>query len=272
MGLAGSSLARRSSRPDPPPYTPGSQPPPYSSLGPPPYSSLGQSSVSGMQQEMPDPFGIQDNNRVVQPQELTSETVLSILYHMAEYLSRSQQQIRLIAIRGVVETIHLRTRDTTPMLIFANYWLNDDPDRAELVLAAVSYAFNQVSASDTNIVFSFRASRNVRQKVTEEALQQDEIIFQDGCLSVFAPPWRYLFCYKVGSMSSLQEYTPEDLQDAALMLYRYLVNSRRDLVPYSEICSWETEFETAALERNIVEQVNSRFKDKFGGDGIAMGQ
>ena len=63
---------------------------------------------------------------------------------------------------------------------------------------------------------------DVHQKVTREALHQDEVVFEHRGLKVVAAPWAYALCSKMDYLRRPELNRPHDLSDAIAYLHSHI--------------------------------------------------
>ncbi|KAI1986240.1 hypothetical protein LOZ53_004800 [Ophidiomyces ophidiicola] len=203
---------------------------------------------------------------------LNKAVLLAGLQHVAEYLARNRANITVIAVGGAVNTIHLGTRETTHDLDFYNENLRQND--YQLLLQATQHAMKKVpdlQAEWFNNHTVLFIPKNQRRALTEDALQQGEIVFRQPGLTVLAAPWHYAFCAKLDRLSGRhQTHTqPYDVSDAVAYLRRYLEKNSITCIQRSVVEEWAQKFDTRAPVQ-VLDQVNNLFKRHFQRDGIDM--
>jgi hypothetical protein len=106
----------------------------------------------------------------------------------------------------------------------------------------------------------------LRADLTDEAYQQNEVIFQEGGLTVLAAPWHYAFCSKLDRISgstNLGQTKPYDLSDAIAYLLRYLEINRTRTVTAVQVHAWAANFRIR-IGQGVLEMVNAEFQRAHG--------
>lgn len=185
---------------------------------------------------------------------------------MARYLQSKGASLTVIIVGGAVNTLFLQSRGTTHDIDFFNN--NLKKEHMDLILAAARYAREQ----DSNLPSQWLNNRTVlfiradlRNTLTNEAYQQNEVVFEQRGLRVLAAPWNYAFCAKLDRLTGatdLGESRPYDVSDAAAYLHRYLSIHRINTLTDGEVRAWANRFGTA-VNSNVIRRVNEEFFSKI---------
>ncbi|RBR09029.1 uncharacterized protein FIESC28_10037 [Fusarium coffeatum] len=166
------------------------------------------------------------------------ETLLAALSNVAAAINKKKGHVTIIAVGGAVNTIYLRSRETTHDVDFFNNNLTaEDFERLKAGVRAASKIDKTLTRDWLNNRTAFFIPKDKQHSLTAQALNQREVIFEEPGLTVLAAPWEYAFCGKVdrlsvGGLHSAQDY---DLSDALEYLRRYLTKSELEHIPKSTV-------------------------------------
>jgi len=203
--------------------------------------------------------------------DLTSENLRQALQIVADFLKSQHAKIMLIAVGDVVNTILLRTRQTMHDVDFFN--VNLTTQSAGLLREAAQFAQSASSVplggdwlNDSTILYIPRA---LQQELTEDAINQNEVIFQTTNLTVLAVPWQYALCAKVDRMTK-RNRRDYDVRDAAVYLHRLMQrgNNRRPM-PAAQIQERAAHYGIQAPEAQLRE-VDREYQRLYHRPGIAF--
>ena len=191
------------------------------------------------------------------------------LGYAAEYLHQHGVNIVLITVGGAVNTILLQTRQTPHDVDF--FLPSDGASHARLIEQASQMAEARASlplgGEWLNNSTSLYISPALRQELNQAALQQNEIVFQQPGLTVFAAPWLYALCTKLQRLSEPGRQKSYDGADAATYLHRHM--SRNDNRPLTHRALAETSAHYR-LMMNVMacQQVNAEYEARYRRPGI----
>jgi len=104
----------------------------------------------------------------------------------------------------------------------------------------------------------------------DEAVQQDEVVFNKSGLKVYAAPWRYALAAKLDRLAK-PGARPYDMSDAADYLAR-LIAKRGGTVKRSELGQWAKEFDfKPEPTKQLIDKLAEEYKKKTHKDGIVDG-
>ncbi|AEO71566.1 uncharacterized protein THITE_2058890, partial [Thermothielavioides terrestris NRRL 8126] len=199
---------------------------------------------------------------------LDRETLLSALQNVAAYITKKGGNVTVIAIGGAINTIYLRSRQTTHDVDFFNNYLTAD-DFKHLIQGAREAAKRNPELEESwfnNRTILF-IPKDQRQTLTDQAFAQREVIFRQGGLTVLAAPWQYAFCCKLDRLagSGLHGARSYDLDDAVQYLRRYLVKAGQTQVSYTTVREWFTQYLLRWTSANdeVVTKVNTTYRAAF---------
>ena len=108
---------------------------------------------------------------------------------------------------------------------------------------------------------------NVHSRVTQEALQQDEVVFQKRGLKVVAAPWNYALCGKLNRLVRRNEVRSYDATDAASYLHQYALRHGRP-VSAAQIKWWCQVYQKDCND-HAIRAVQTEYRRLYGSDEIA---
>ncbi|KFY19863.1 hypothetical protein V491_04156 [Pseudogymnoascus sp. VKM F-3775] len=155
--------------------------------------------------------------------DLRREDLRQALQVVAEFLIRNHSQVTLVAVGGAVNTILLRTRDTTHDVDFFSSDLShsDGALLQEAARVAQTQSTIPLGGDWLNNSTTLYMGRALQVELRDLAIQQNDIVFQSPGLTVLAAPWGYAFCTKVDRMTK-RNARPYDCTDAAVYLNRFI--------------------------------------------------
>lgn len=105
------------------------------------------------------------------------------------------------------------------------------------------------------------------QKLYDEAVTQNEVVFTATGLTVYAAPWRYAIASKLDrlSKSGSKSY---DLSDAVAYLKKLIAKKGGTAVKKSELKDWAKEFGFTNPSDDTVKKLKDEYKEKEKKDGI----
>ncbi len=109
------------------------------------------------------------------------------------------------------------------------------------------------------------------QRLYDEGVTQNDVVFNAPGLTVYAAPWRYALCAKLDRLSKTGA-RPYDMSDAVDYLDR-LIGKRggRQAVEKSELSAWADEFKFTVPSDDLIKRLGDEYKKKYGGVGIVDG-
>ncbi|KAG6020916.1 hypothetical protein E4U41_002678 [Claviceps citrina] len=175
---------------------------------------------------------------------LDRDTLLEALQKVAAAIAKRRSSVTVVAVGGAVNTIYLRSRETTHDVDFFNVYLGSE-DVENIILGARDATKRNKSLGEgwfNNRTILF-IPNDQRQALTDEAYAQNEIIFQEPGLTVLAAPWNYAFCCKVDRISGKgSDERKYDLEDAVQYLDRYLRSVKKDQIARDAVKAWFARF------------------------------
>lgn len=202
--------------------------------------------------------------------KLNRNTLLGALENVAASIAKKKGNVTVIAVGGAVNTIYLQSRDATHDVDFFNEYLTP-ADYENLVRSARDAAKRDTSLGEewfNNRTILF-IPNNQRRSLTDEAIQQGEVIFKKKGLTVLAAPWNYAFCCKVDRLagSGLYGARQYDLSDAVEYLGRHLETAGASSVSKKTIQDWFEQYSlrwTANTEA-VLSRIAQGYTTRFGG-------
>lgn len=204
--------------------------------------------------------------------QLDRETLVRALSNVAAYLRSQRANITVIVVGGSVNTILLQTRETTHDVDFYNQKLL--PKDFNLIKRAVAFAQSKDSRLQEewfNNRTIFFMDKSVRETLTEQAIAQNETVFQQAGLKVLAAPWPYAICAKLDRVSGagLHPPKPHDVSDAAAYLNRYLAIKGLKAIGRSVIIEWAQRYQTR-VTAPVLGQLADLYRQIYRKEGINL--
>jgi hypothetical protein len=200
--------------------------------------------------------------------KLDSAALTAALANVAAYLASKKKQVTVIAVGGAVNTIFLKSRDSTQDVDFYNSRLQAADFEALVGGAKAAAKKDPRLARDwLNNHTIFFIPQGQRETITDQAFAQNEVIFHQPGLTVLAAPWHYAFCCKVdrlsgGGINAARSY---DLSDAVVYLHRYLARERKAAVTIAAVQRWFTDYSMTwkPAYGAVIQSVNAAYMAKY---------
>lgn len=214
----------------------------------------------------PNPTGTQQPSP-----DLDRDTLLAALGNVANYLHRKKAQMTVFAIGSAVNTIFFQTRQTTHDVDFFNQNLTKSD--GQLIQAVSRYAQSKNGSlqsewlNNRTIIF---IPKDQRERLTQDAILQNEVIFDAPGLQVLAAPWNYAFFAKLDRIAGSSGSTQYDIFDAADYLHRYLTIHHLATIKQSEVQEWARLFGTR-ISAELIQDLNAEYQRKHGRTAIDIG-
>ncbi|KAF2208583.1 hypothetical protein CERZMDRAFT_49065 [Cercospora zeae-maydis SCOH1-5] len=207
--------------------------------------------------------------------EIDRDTMRTALANMAAYLVNKQQNLTVLAIGGAVNLLLLGSRLSTHDLDFLGTHLTND--HRVLLDEAALYAEHRSSqplgAEWFNNQCQMWLSPVTHRQVTEQALRQNEIVFQQGGLTVIAAPWILAFATKTHRISRSRRgeraarARPYDVTDAALYLRKYILTKDGSAQRKSDVLAQCLAYGFRVDEVDL-QAVNNEYRRLFSIEGL----
>jgi hypothetical protein len=200
--------------------------------------------------------------------ELDKATLQGALARMADYIDNQGQSITVITVGGAVNTILLQNRQSTHDVDFFGTNLNND--QRVILDEAARYAERKSPTplggewfnSHTMLWLSIDAHR----RITQEALEQNEVVFEKRGFRVLAAPWNYAMCGKMNRLVRGDEARPYDLSDAASYL-RQFIQRHGGPVSVATIKNW-CRYYAKSTDDEVIRATASEYRRLYGEAGI----
>ena len=201
--------------------------------------------------------------------ELDRQTLETALTTMADFIDRQGQNITIITVGGAVNTLLLQSRLSTHDVDFFGTNLNND--QRMLLDEAAGYAERQSQTPLGGEWFNNQAmlwlSPDIHRRVTQEALEQNEVVFEKRGLKMVAAPWNYALCGKINRLVRRDEVRPYDVSDAASYLHHH-IGKHGGPVSASQIKRWCQAYQKE-IDNDAIRAVKREYRFLYGKDGIA---
>lgn len=199
---------------------------------------------------------------------LSREASISALDHVANYTSAKKQDITLVVVGGIINTIFLKNRRETHDVDFFN---DNLPPAIVKCLARAAKSASKgnpiLGQGWLNNRFVFFVPPHIRHILVNEALGQHEIVFQAPGLTLLAAPWEFLFCTKLHRLSGrgVSTATSYDQEDAVHYLERYISLQSTAAVPQRTVRFWFRQYllDWTTETEELLPGVNSMYQSTF---------
>ena len=135
--------------------------------------------------------------------DLDRNRILRALTYVAQYLAQREKQVSIVTTGGVINTVVIRSRQTTHDVDFLNPRIANGNEA--IFLEALQYAQNMSSvplgSAWLNNHTALWMPSNLVQEVIRNSIDQNAIVFQRPGLTVYAAIWEYAFMTKAARVS-----------------------------------------------------------------------
>jgi hypothetical protein len=211
----------------------------------------------------------QDKEVCHQGFDINRTDLLIALQHLATYICNQNADITIIAVGGVVNTVHLRTREMTHDVDFLG-----GNEQIHLLRDASIYAQQQskiqLGANWLNNATILIIPLSLQNQLIREAILQDVVLFRERGLTVLAAPWNYAFCGKTNRMDGPgTDKRPYDCQDAVAYLHEYILINGKKPVELRVVQEWGKTYERT-VNINTLKLINDMYRQTYGEDGLRL--
>lgn len=201
--------------------------------------------------------------------ELDRRTLEAALTTMAEFIASQNQNITIIVVGGAVNTLLLQDRQSTHDVDFFGTNLNNE--QRILLDKTAEYADRRSQTPLGGEWFNNQAMLwmppDVHRRVTKEALEHDNVVFEKSGLKVVAAPWNYALCSKLDRLVRRGELRPYDTTDAASYLHQYILSHAKP-VTAAQVKRWCQAYHKGT-SNDAIRAVNKEYRRLYGRKGIA---
>ncbi|EAU88698.1 hypothetical protein CC1G_01071 [Coprinopsis cinerea okayama7 len=203
--------------------------------------------------------------------QMSADQIRAGLNNVASALNAKKRNITIIAVGGAVNTLLLRTRASTGDVDFFYRTKTKHEDVSQVIVAA-NTAASSLKLGDhwLNNHTAVFIEEGTIQQLYDEAVQQNDVVFQAAGLTVYAAPWRYALGTKLDRLSKTGA-RPYDMSDAVGYLVQLIQKRKGAAVKKSEIKKWAQDFKFTVPNDKLVDQLAAEYKKKTGKDGVING-
>ena len=206
----------------------------------------------------------------IEDHELDKRTLEAALTSMADFFDMQRQRITVITVGGAVNTLLLQNRHSTHDVDFFGTNLNNN--QRILLDEAAKYAERKSQTPPGGEWFNNRTMLwlppNVHRKVTQEALDQNEVVFSKRGLKVVAAPWNYALCGKMNRLVRPDQARAYDVTDAASYLHYYIIKHGGP-VSAARVQRWCQAYQKDT-SKDVIRAVNKEYRRLYRKDGIVV--
>ena len=202
-------------------------------------------------------------------QELTRQNIHRALQYTAEFLNQRRQNLTIVTVGGAINTIYLRSRQTTHDVDFFGSHLQQR--QLEMIDEAMQYAERMSSVplggAWLNNETQLHMAPDARQFITQRALEQNMVVFHAPGLTVVAAPWSYSFISKSRRLGTQYERS-YDLDDAVAYLREWIRRIQGGTVSTEMLRDLCARYRMPMLSDQVLRRINERFRARHSCDGI----
>ena len=189
---------------------------------------------------------------------------------MADCIASQRQDITIVIVGGAVNTLLIQNRRSTHDIDF--FGTNIDGHQRILLDDAVRYAERRSRTPLGGEWFDNQTMLwlppSIHRTVTEEALEQNEVVFERKGLKVVAAPWKYALCGKMGRLVRPAQAQPYDITDAASYLRQHILK-HGEPVSVAHIKRWCQDYQKDTSD-DVIRAINTEYRGLYGEDGITV--
>jgi hypothetical protein len=203
--------------------------------------------------------------------EVDRKSLQNALTIMAGYLHERNAQLTVVAVGGAVNTIFLRTRDSTHDVdIFGSNLSNQDRILLDEAMHYTQQQSTTLLGTDWfNTENQMWMTSGLHKELTNEAIKQNDVVFDKAGLKVLAAPWEYAFSGKVSRLlKGGEQVRPYDLSDAVHYLNIYIRQHGGRPVRVATIEEWAKRFRHNTDREFLLSTVNEEYRRQYGREGI----
>lgn len=182
------------------------------------------------------------------------------------HLQKKRTKLVIVAVGGVINTLYLRSRETTHDVDFFSRTL--EYEELQLLTEATIQAASAIGAVSTqwlNNQTSVFMTQPTRLRLVEGAISNNEVIFRAGGITVLAPPWRYAISIEFISPPPILRNL--ERTDAVQYLHR-LTQKTGNSVSHTDILTWLDEFQLSGAD--IIPKLGQIYLETFGTVGVEI--
>jgi len=207
----------------------------------------------------------------IEDHELTRRNIIRALSYVAGFVRSRNQHITLLTVGGVINTVYLKTRQTTHDVDF--FGTNLDNEQRQLLDQAAQHAERLCSiplgGAWLNNETQLHMARDVHKDLTQLALEQRDIVFEEPGLTVLAPPWSYAFVSKCCRLGT-QYQRSYDATDAAVYLHEISRRNGDMVVSKRLVQDWCQRYRGEMLSNDVLNQVQKAYRHRYTRSGLTL--
>jgi len=115
--------------------------------------------------------------------------------------------------------------------------------------------------------------RSQKEYLYNEAVRQNDVVFQAPGLKVLAAPWNYAVSAKLDRVGGASPFgsRPYDLPDPVGYLHRYLTINRLGAVRQSDVASCAQSFDHKHFHSSTLQSLDDKYARTYGKRVVQMG-
>jgi hypothetical protein len=208
-----------------------------------------------------------------QTREVGRDTIYQALVLTARYLNSRGVQVTAITVGGAVNCLLLRTRQSTHDVDIFGTNLST-PNRIlldEAMQHAIGESSVQLGTDWLNTETQMWMSPTMQRELTEQAIRQNTVVFQQPGLTLLAVPWAYAFSAKVSRLVTLSSQArPYDLDDAVHYLSQIVQQNGGQPVAVDIVEGWANRYNHTTSASFLLETVNRQYERVYRRPGIVQ--
>lgn len=196
---------------------------------------------------------------------------MQALHLMSQYLHQRHAQLTVVTVGGAVNCLLLQSRDSTHDVdIFGT---NLDTHARVLLDEAMHYAIQHsrvpLGTDWFNTETQMWMSPDMQRELTESALHQHTVVFQEPGLTLLAAPWGYAFGAKIQRiLVGPGEARPYDLHDAVTYLHQMTQRHQGQPVPLHGLEESARRYHQSSDSNYLMNTVNVEYERVYHRPGI----
>ncbi|PNS13968.1 hypothetical protein CAC42_6481 [Sphaceloma murrayae] len=198
--------------------------------------------------------------------DIDRATLMAALNYVSEHVAGRGHFISVAAVGGAVNTLLLRSQQTTYDIdIFGSDFSNDSRRLLDEAMQSARANYPGLGTDWLNTETQMWMSGTLHRELTLGAREQDVVVFRGAGLEILAAPWEYAFSAKISRLlTGGSQVKPYDLDDAVVYIHQFLRTSRANHVSVATAMAWSKSFHTEMTSDILLNRVNKAYQQKYG--------
>ncbi|KAK4040764.1 hypothetical protein C8A01DRAFT_45966 [Parachaetomium inaequale] len=202
--------------------------------------------------------------------DIDHSVLRAALDRVSQYIAQRNRHLSVITVGGAVNTLYLRSRDTTHDV---DVFGSDLGNQSRILLDAAIYdAHHHIPALGTdwlNTETQMWMPGPMHSELTEMARQQNVQVYHSQSFTILAAPWEYAFTTKFSRiLLGGDQARPYDLPDAVTYIHQYIQSHGNQPVPIPTVVGWARRWHHEITEDILINRVNPEYRRRYRGNAF----